>query len=250
MNAPPEPTPRRRPLQALLLLAVLYAAILGFVTWQPSRLPRLAAPLLEWCAPRLGRLHLACTPDRSGALQLRADSRRLEQLQAPGQRGVAIQYDATLDGRIVNRYLVLTLTLLLGWPGFSRLQRLVALGPALLLIVACSVFDLLIQAYWQELQMVSRSVATMGIPATEVNVRIAADLADHARRLQAVKQFLSGGGRPFLAVVSFLIALGLARLCQPSAKPPTLPDADLDADPRTPGETGGRNRMGDDFIIQ
>jgi len=229
---------------------VLYAAILGFVTWQPAGLPRLAAPLLEWTAPRIGRLHVACTPDRSGALQLRADSRRLEQLETREQRGYAIQYDATLDGHIVNRYLVLTLTLLLGWPGFSWRQRLLALGPALAMIVACSVFDLLIQAYWQELQMVSRSVAAMSIPATEVNVRIAADLADHARRLQAVKQFLSGGGRPFLAVVSFLIALGLARLCRPSGKPPTLPDADLDADPRTPGETGGRNRMGDDFIIQ
>jgi hypothetical protein len=249
MNPPPEPSPRR-PLRALLLLAVLYAAGLGFVTWQPSLLPRLAAPLLEWCAPRIGRLHLACTPDRSGALQLRADSRRLEHLETREQRGFAVQYDATLDGRIVNRYLVLTLTLLLGWPGFSRRQRLVALGPALALVVACSVFDLLVQAYWQELQMVSRSVASMGIPATDTNTRIAADLAVYARRLQAVKQFLSGGGRPFLAVVSFLAALGAARCVSPAAPSTGLPDPDVDPHPGASGETGDRDRLRHNGAVQ
>ncbi len=250
MNNPVEPLPRRRLLRALALLALVYAAGLALLAWQPALLPRAARPLLEWSAPRLGQLHLRGTVDPGGAIQLRADSRRLQELEAQGQRGFALEYDATLDGRIVNRYLLLTLTLLLAWPGFSWRTRLIALGPALLLIVACSVFDLLVQAYWQEMQMVSRTVASMGIPITEANERLAADLAAGIRRLQAVKQFLSGGGRPFLGVVSFLAALGVARLCRPAAKPPALSDSDFDANPGAPGEAGGRDRIGDDVIIQ
>lgn len=250
MHNPIDEQPRRRMLRALALLVLVYAAGMAFLAWQPAMLPRVARPLLEWLAPRFGQLHLEGTAGPSGAIQLRADSRRLQELEAQGQRGFALEYDATLDGRIVNRYLLLTLTLLLAWPGFSRRTRAIALGPALLLIVACSVFDLLVQAYWQEMQMVSRTVASMGIPATEANERLAADLASSIRRLQAVKQFLSGGGRPFLAVVSFLAALGVARLCQPAAKPPDLSDTDFDANPRPPGETGGRDRIGDDLIIQ
>lgn len=201
----------RRHLRTVALMALCYGATMGLVAWKPSILPAAASPLLEWVALRGGRLHLEATQDGGGAIQVRAESMRLARLELPAQRGLALAYDATLDGRIVNRYFVLTLTLLLGWPGPPWRSRLLALAPALLLVTACSAIDLLIQSYWQEIQMLNRTLASMTIPATPGNQQLADELASYARRLQATKQFLSGGGRPFLSVCAFLVSVGAAR---------------------------------------
>lgn len=210
MNPAVEPVWKRR-LRAIGRLVLVYLAGLALLAWQPALLPRLIGPLLEGGGPRFGRLHLEATADANGFLQVRAESLRLERVQTRTHEGVAVAYDATLDGRLANRYLLLALTLLFAWPGLDRRTRLMALAPALLFVVACGTFDLLVQAYWQEYEMVGRSLASLRPPATEANEQLAADLSAYARRLQATKQFLSGGGRPFLAVVSFLAAVGLAR---------------------------------------
>lgn len=229
MNEQPETSAPRTSLAWFAVrLVVAYVLLSVFVHVFPSAYPRLLAPLLSCGAGVISRTYdVEKVAVSNGDLQVKATTSQLARFNKDGMPGPTITFDATLKGRVVNIYPVMVLALVVAWPGLSWRARGKALGLAVLLLLLVGFVDLYILSRWQSAQAVTSYIPSMQIPSTPENLAAYESIKAHVDRLKVAKSFLSTGGRQFMAVLAFLLAVAPVYLKKGgSARTQGEPDTD------------------------
>jgi len=215
MKGAASPAPHGRGARFLVTLAASFLALLLLASAAPTLFFTICRPLVVPLAMGLDSDYEEIVLRSDGrSVIMEATCAKLGRFHsAGGQAGPSFRFDSYHLLQAVEVYPLLILALLTAWPLAWRGKAL-AMALGFLLAVVAAAFDLAVVLLWSGSQHCSEVWAMTGnsFPATPENLAAFAALQREISRLTILKSFLSTGGRQFLSLVAFLLALAPAYL--------------------------------------
>ncbi|HEY8240574.1 MAG TPA: hypothetical protein VIH35_03965 [Kiritimatiellia bacterium] len=183
--------------------AVAFAALFGFCWACPSPVPWVAAAAIARWTDTVGAdYRLDSYEVDGGMVQFHARSLKCTHFSQGEAPGAEIDFDGTLDGRILNLYPVVAIALLFAAPMDSR-RRARAVLAAIALVALVAAVDLYASAQLQHARTLQGMLPQVlpALPVTPGNEAARDALLAWLERVKAMHAFFNAGGRQFLAVL-------------------------------------------------
>lgn len=195
-------------------LVAAYLALIVLMLAFPSAFPALVRPLLVPAVARLDADYTVLGARVVGPnVVLQLEGRKLQRFHDQhGVPGPVVRFESFRSLQGMTVYPLVALALVAAWPvGWRRVLIMAAVALALCVVVAA--IDTGILALWSGAETCAERWAAMrgAIPSTLDNAEAHAALQADIRRLTVAKSFLSAGGRPFVGLVIFLLALAVVQ---------------------------------------
>jgi hypothetical protein len=236
-------------LPAIRRFAMAFAILFAFFYACPSPLPFLATAAIDtWADVVDADYRFDSYAVSRGRVQAHARTATLTHFSVNGAPGPEMDFDATMDARVLNLYPVIAFALLFAFPARRRRDQARAIIACAVLVAVAATFDLYVANQMQHARTLQGLLSGIlpGLYATPENMAARDALLAWLERVKTLQAFLNTGGRLFLAILAALVcgaARSLARRTVVRARPARLSRTSR-ADPSTARSGIPRRRSG------